>query len=903
MASFLCYHFEVATLRRLHQSTAYRVLRFALRRGLIILLTIFVGIFITVVAANRSGQIEAALDEQVYQEAARAYRQSDYWHRGIDREERNAYIDPAYEYMAEQAGLNLPYLPRHLLWTWKALTFQWGDVQYLRFSALGGNSSDARSVGAAIVSRVPNTLLLIGPANFLVFVIGLPFALFISRNLGGRLDRFFALLSPLSSVPSWVVGLILVLIFAIQVHWLPIGGKTGVVVDLDPTAYTLTVLKHMILPVSAIVLSLLFQFVYAWRSYFLVYADEDYVELARARGLDSRALERRHILRPTLPYIITSFSLSLVTFWQTTMALEVVFNWPGIGKLYIDSLPNFWGEGLFPGDLVITIALVTIFAYLLGFTIIVLEILYALVDPRVQVGSSNLSMAPRRPSLLERIRGWREAARPPPAPRPFLETETIYELPPSAETEVQSDLQLSLGRVVRELRRYPSAIVGLVIIGLLMLGSIYAVLWLPYGEVGLEWYVSSATGSTYAPKTAMPEWTNLFRGEPLLSRLIYDSRIPQPEISQSFDVDPSGVISERIVFTFDYDYAMIPEEAFVYFNTRYAEKRPFVFWTLIKPDGHEIPLDGVTPLRRQKVELEDYVFSGPRDRRAAESAYPALTELNEHQQALHYLFADLEAEPGAPLRGQYQLVVDGLAFEADSWIEAELVLLGQVHGPAGTDIRRRDLLIPLMWGMPFAMSVGLFGALFTVSVSLFAAAAGVWVGGKVDGLVQRISDVNMVLPILAISVIFYVYYGLNLWVVLGIIVLFGAFGSPTKTFRAAFLQIKQEPYIEAARAYGASNLRIVTRYMIPKIMPVLIPQLITLVPGFVFLEATMGLFNIRSIYPTWGKVIYEALKHGISWGSRFWVLEPLALLLLTGLAFAMIGFALDRIFNPRQDYG
>lgn len=898
-----CYHGAMAAHNRLRQTTAYRVLRFALRRGLIILTTIFVGVFITVLAANRSGQIEAAISDQIYEDASRIYRQSEYWHRGINSEERNAYIEPVYELLADEAGLNLPFLQRHLRWTWKAMTFQWGDVQFLKFSALGGNSSASVTVGAAILSRVPNTLLLIGPANLLVFLIGLPAALFIARNLGSRLDRLFALLAPLSSVPSWVIGLVLVLIFAVQVHWLPIGGKTGVVVDLDPVVYRLTVLKHMILPVSAIVLSLLFQFVYAWRSYFLVYADEDYVELARARGLSDRVLERRHILRPTLPFIITSFSLSLVSFWQTTIALEVVFNWPGIGKLYIDSLPNFFGEGLFPGDLVITIALVTIFAYLLGFTILVLEIFYALVDPRVQVDSSNLSLARRRQSLLERFSNRRKAFRPPPEPLTTLSTETSFELPESVETDVQSDLRLTLDRVGRELRRYPSAIAGLVIIFLLVLGSIYAVVWLPYGEVGLEWYVSSATGSTYVPKTAMPEWTNLFRAEPLLSRLIYDSRLPDPQIAQSFEVDPSGVVAEQIIFTFDYDYAMIPEEVFVYFNTRYAEKRTFVFWTLIRPDGREIQLGGVTPLRRQKVELEDYVFSGPRERREAEGAFPALADLNEHEQALHYLFADLEAEPGTPLRGQYQLVVDGLIFEEDSWIESELVLLGQLHGPVGTDIRRRDLLVPLMWGMPFAMSIGLVGALFTISVSLFAAAAGVWVGGKADSLVQRISDIHMVLPILAISVIFYVYYGLNLWVVLGIIVLFGAFGSPTKNFRSAFLQIKQEPYIEAARAYGVSNWRIITRYMIPRIMPVLIPQLITLVPGFVFLEATMGLFNIRSNYPTWGKVIYEALKHGLSWGSRFWVLQPLALLLLTGLAFAMIGLALDRIFNPKQDYG
>jgi peptide/nickel transport system permease protein len=87
--------------------------------------------------------------------------------------------------------------------------------------------------------------------------------------------------------------------------------------------------------------------------------------------------------------------------------------------------------------------------------------------------------------------------------------------------------------------------------------------------------------------------------------------------------------------------------------------------------------------------------------------------------------------------------------------------------------------------------------------------------------------------------------------------------------------------------------------MVPRIVPVLIPQLVALIPSYVFLEATLGLLNIKSIYPTWGRVIHDSLKHGTVWGTRYWALEPIALLLLTGFAFAMIGAALDRILNPR----
>jgi peptide/nickel transport system permease protein len=157
----------------------------------------------------------------------------------------------------------------------------------------------------------------------------------------------------------------------------------------------------------------------------------------------------------------------------------------------------------------------------------------------------------------------------------------------------------------------------------------------------------------------------------------------------------------------------------------------------------------------------------------------------------------------------------------------------------------------------------------------------------------------MILPILALCVLFYAYYHVDIWVILGIIIVLNVFSSPTKAFRAAFLQVKESPYIEAAQAYGVGNWRIIRLYMIPRIVPVLIPQLVMMIPAYVFLEATLGLFNIKSDYPTWGKVIFDALKNGITWGSRYWVLEPIALLLLSGFAFTMVGFALDRILNPR----
>jgi peptide/nickel transport system permease protein len=87
---------------------------------------------------------------------------------------------------------------------------------------------------------------------------------------------------------------------------------------------------------------------------------------------------------------------------------------------------------------------------------------------------------------------------------------------------------------------------------------------------------------------------------------------------------------------------------------------------------------------------------------------------------------------------------------------------------------------------------------------------------------------------------------------------------------------------------------------VPRVLPLLIPNLVTLVPTFVFLEATLAVLGLGDpILPTWGKIIQNANAQGALFnGSYYWILEPAVLLMLAGLAFAMVGFALDRIFNP-----
>jgi peptide/nickel transport system permease protein len=115
----------------------------------------------------------------------------------------------------------------------------------------------------------------------------------------------------------------------------------------------------------------------------LISSSEDYVDVAKAKGLSARAIERRYILRPTLPFIITNFALGLVFVWSGAPIFETVFQWPGLGRQLFQAVSLF--------DTPVIVGETILFSYLLAITVFLLEFVYALVDPRVKVGGSGQS--------------------------------------------------------------------------------------------------------------------------------------------------------------------------------------------------------------------------------------------------------------------------------------------------------------------------------------------------------------------------------------------------------------------------------------------------------------------------------------------------------------------------------
>src|SRR5207302_5121235 len=124
-------------------------------------------------------------------------------------------------------------------------------------------------------------------------------------------------------------------------------------------------------------------------------------------------------------------------------------------------------------------------------------------------------------------------------------------------------------------------------------------------------------------------------------------------------------------------------------------------------------------------------------------------------------------ERAVPLKGRYQLQIEGFCFGEGSNLEAKLVVYGQVYGLAGTDHRRRDLMVALLWGTPVALAFGFLAAVGSTLTTLSIAAAGVWFGRWIDAVIQRITEVNVILPVLPILIMIGIFYSRSFWVMLG----------------------------------------------------------------------------------------------------------------------------------------
>jgi peptide/nickel transport system permease protein len=356
-----------------HTSTFVRVSRYVVVRLLTLFVTVVIGIYLTIVIANMGGFVDTIMKGEIRERVTQSVINSPSAQQ-MDPETRQKLIQDRISAEEERRGLNVPIAIRNFRYLSNALTLQLGRAINMT------SDSGSKTVRLILLERLPATLLLMGVSQLFLFFSSVFIALNLSRRYGNFWDRVVVALSPTSAVPPWFYGIFLILIFASLLRVLPFGGMVDSPPPSNPFDYSLSLAKHLILPGLSLVLSSFFLSIYTNRTFFLIYSSEDYVDMAKAKGLPARDVEQKYILRPTLPNIITNFALLIISLWSGATITETIFLWPGLGRTLFQAI------GLY--DIPIIVGITIINAYLLAMTVFLLDLIYALVDPRVKIGGN-----------------------------------------------------------------------------------------------------------------------------------------------------------------------------------------------------------------------------------------------------------------------------------------------------------------------------------------------------------------------------------------------------------------------------------------------------------------------------------------------------------------------------------
>lgn len=259
-------------------------------------------------------------------------------------------------------------------------------VQFLRFIAkaaygdFGISYQQKRPVSELLVERLPATLELSLVSALFALLLGVPLGVYTGLNRDGLLSRVFLTVSLIGiSLPTFLIGILMIFLFSVQLGWLPSFGR-GPTVNLgwwQTGLLTVDGLKALIMPSITLGLFQLTLIMRLVRSEMLEVLRTDYIKFARARGLSNVAINFGHALKNTLVPVITITGLQLGSIIAFAIITETVFQWPGMGLLFLQSIQNV--------DIPIMAAYLMMIAFLFVVINLVVDLLYYVVDPRLRV--------------------------------------------------------------------------------------------------------------------------------------------------------------------------------------------------------------------------------------------------------------------------------------------------------------------------------------------------------------------------------------------------------------------------------------------------------------------------------------------------------------------------------------
>ncbi len=255
----------------------------------------------------------------------------------------------------------------------------WHYVSNLAHLDLGTSPRFNEPVLDLILERAPATFLLLGTSMTLAVCLGLLLGGLAARRPNSWSDDAVSVLSLLFyATPVFCVGLLLIVVFAVKLRWLPSGGLLTIGgPPLGPGATVLDIARHLVLPAFTLALFYVAIYTRLVRASMLEVQRLDFVRTARAKGMTERAIARRHVLRNALLPLVTMVGMQSASAMGGSVLVETIFGWPGLGRLAFEAISQ--------RDVNLLLGLLILSSVLVVVVNLVIDLVYARLDPRIEL--------------------------------------------------------------------------------------------------------------------------------------------------------------------------------------------------------------------------------------------------------------------------------------------------------------------------------------------------------------------------------------------------------------------------------------------------------------------------------------------------------------------------------------
>ena len=254
----------------------------------------------------------------------------------------------------------------------------WHYIVKLATLDLGFSFRHNQTVLSLILDRLPATLLLMLSGMGLAVVIGATLGVLASQRVNQLRDNIISVFAILAfSVPVFWLGLMLIVVFSVNLGWFPAGGMETMASGKHGVLRLLDILRHMVMPVTTLGLFYVALYTRVMRASMLEVFNQDFVTTARAKGLSERRITFRHVFRNALLPMVTLVGVQFGTLLGGSVLVETVFSWPGLGRLAF--------EAVFQRDINLLLGVLLMCSVLVVLSNILVDVLYSQLDPRIRI--------------------------------------------------------------------------------------------------------------------------------------------------------------------------------------------------------------------------------------------------------------------------------------------------------------------------------------------------------------------------------------------------------------------------------------------------------------------------------------------------------------------------------------